>query len=86
MPDSPWWDKVRADRDRALVRPLCIGCNRRPDDIREFATEAEHDGITADEWVRENEGSYNPDNGHFLCTECYVKRGAPSSHEGWRAP
>jgi hypothetical protein len=28
--------------------------------------------------VREEEGTYNPANGHFLCTHCYIAAGMPS--------
>ena len=37
-------------------------------------------------YVRNNEGTYNPENGHFLCTECYVAIGMPSSPSGWKCP
>jgi hypothetical protein len=45
--------------------------------------------VTADEvndYVRSGEGTYNHENGHFLCTPCYIKAGMPSSPRGWRAP
>jgi hypothetical protein len=47
---------------------------------------AEHQNITPDEYVRDEEGTYNPANGHFLCDECYIKAGQPSSPRGWRCP
>jgi hypothetical protein len=37
-------------------------------------------------WIYENEGTLNTSNGHFLCTDCYIKAGQPSSPNGWRAP
>lgn len=39
-----------------------------------------------DQWIRQNEGTYNPSNGHFACTDCYIKIGQPSSPQGWVAP
>ena len=30
-----------------------------------------------DTYVRENEGTYNPDTGYFYCTDCYIKIGMP---------
>lgn len=39
-----------------------------------------------DEWIRWNEGTYNPENGHFACTLCYIRIGQPSSPRGWTAP
>lgn len=38
------------------------------------------------EYIKREEGTYNPENGHFLCTPCYVKAGCPSSPRGWKAP
>jgi hypothetical protein len=37
-------------------------------------------------YVRNEEGTYNQDNGHFLCTDCYIKAGMPSSSLGWVCP
>lgn len=40
----------------------------------------------AKEYLRYEEGTYNHENGHFLCTPCYIEAGMPSSPRGWRAP
>lgn len=80
-----------------LLRPFCIGCNQYADELPEYinATKAEIDGDPEDiivsddevnDYVRHGEGTYNRENGHFLCTPCYVKAGMPSSPRGWRAP
>jgi hypothetical protein len=37
-------------------------------------------------YVRSEEGTYNPENGHFLCDGCYITAGMPSSPSGWRCP
>lgn len=37
-------------------------------------------------YVKYNEGTYNPVNGHFLCDMCYIKAGCPSSPNGWKCP
>jgi hypothetical protein len=72
--------------------PVCIGCHRPPSQIPEYliaADEFEEDTgtpITPEEFVRTEEGTYNPANGHFACTGCYIKMGEPSSPYGWRAP
>lgn len=65
---------------------ICIGCNKAPAEIGEYVELAEADGITPDEFVRSEEGTYNPENGHFACTSCYIAMGEPSSPRGWRAP
>lgn len=41
---------------------------------------------TANEIVFLEEGTYNKKNGHFVCTECYIEMGMPSSPTGWIAP
>ena len=68
------------------MRPICTGCNRHPDEIEEYV-EAAGDALTPDEYVVEEEGTYNPRNGHFLCTHCYIEAGMPTAPgPGWRAP
>ncbi len=68
--------------------PLCIGCDKHPDQIEEFIEAAKEEYITADEYVRTEEGTYNPANGHFLCTDCYIDAGMPSRDypSKWIAP
>jgi hypothetical protein len=69
-------DEIRKD---ALKSPyLCIGCNKIPALIQEYVVCARNDDITPDEYVRREEGTLNPDNGHFWCTECYSEVGMPS--------
>jgi hypothetical protein len=44
---------------------------------------------TADQreaYVVYEEGTFNPTNGHFLCDDCYIKAGMPSSPTGWKCP
>lgn len=70
-------------RDDGPIDPVC---NRRPHEINEYAEQAAHEGISADEYVIREEGTYNPESKHFLCTGCYIKAGMPSSPSGWRCP
>lgn len=37
-------------------------------------------------YVIREEGTYNTENGHFLCDKCYIKYGMPSSPWGWKCP
>lgn len=72
-----------------IIRPICTGCDRSPSEIEEYveAAAAEPDHYAnADEYVREEEDTFNAMNGHFLCTVCYVRAGMPSSERGWVAP
>lgn len=69
-----------------MTRPICTGCNKHPEEIAEYAEAAADEEMDVDQYVREEEGTYNYENGHFLCTSCYVKAGMPSSDRGWVAP
>ena len=65
----------------------CQGCQSFPWQLFEYTSMADEENISADQYVWENEGTLNRDNGHFLCTDCYVKAGMPtSSGEGWKCP
>lgn len=66
--------------------PLCIACKKHPREIEEYIDMGKVEGMTPEDFVREEEGTYNPENGHFLCTECYIRAGQPSSPNGWVAP
>ncbi len=69
------------------MRAHCIGCDRDAEaipDVVEYAEANEYP--TADEFVRCEEGTYNPANGHFLCDPCYIRAGMPTAPGGWKAP
>ena len=71
--------------------PICTGCNKRPSELAEYVeAAAQYDRrVTPADYVRIEEGTYNPLNGHFLCTPCYIAAGQPSNPwpgPGWRAP
>lgn len=68
------------------MRPICIGCNKHPEDLEEYVEMGKVEGMSPEEFVRTEEGTYNPKNGHFLCSPCYIKAGCPSSPLGWVAP
>ena len=69
-----------------LPAPLCVGCNKSPAEIEEYVEAAESCGISADSYVRQEEGTYNALNGHFLCTACYIAAGMPTGPGGWVTP
>ena len=69
-----------------MVNPICIGCQKQPHELEEYVEAAKEDEVSADYWVRTEEGTYNRENGHFLCTSCYIEAGMPSSPTGWIAP
>jgi hypothetical protein len=66
--------------------PVCMGCLKRPAEIEEYAIAAEEDGETPDQYVQKEEGTYNPETMHFLCTPCYAAAGMPASPKGWVCP
>ena len=43
-------------------------------------------GETRAEYILREEGTLNPTNLHFLCDDCYIKAGQPSSPTGWVCP
>jgi len=70
----------------SAIKPLCIGCNKRPIELAEYRAAAEGEDFSPDDYVRAREGTYNSENGHFLCTPCYINAGMPGSVSGWVAP
>lgn len=64
---------------------ICIGCGKKPEELKEYSMDL-RPGQTPTDYVRAEEGTYNPNNGHFLCTPCYSDAGMPSSPRGWVAP
>src|SRR4051812_11895548 len=66
--------------------PLCIGCNKKASELPEYIEAAQEAEITPEDYARTEEGTYNPINGHFLCTDCYIAQGMPTADGGWVAP
>jgi hypothetical protein len=68
---------------------ICIGCGKHPSELAEYVEAAEEEPEYYDNaahYVQQEEGTFNPINGHFLCTPCYVSAGMPTVPRGWRAP
>ena len=61
-------------------------CGRTPAEIDVYVIYAKEENVTPDEYVWDQEGTLNTENGHFLCDECYIKAGQPSSPSGWKCP
>lgn len=78
-------DKWEA-HDNLPEHPICMGCARTPDQIPTYVECGEYEEISATEYVISEEGTYNVNNGHFLCDSCYIKNGQPSSSRGWKCP
>lgn len=71
-------------------KPVCIECNQNGHNISEYKVavldELEYDEEipsgnelreAVDNYIRREEGTYNRNNGHFWCTECYCKLNCP---------
>lgn len=73
--DIPEYDDfIRAQEADALYIPL--------ESVRDIVVTPEMRAA----YVEQEEGTYNPKNGHFLCDKCYIKAGMPSAPNGWRCP
>lgn len=68
-------------------QPVCIGCGRYPEEIPAYVYWANAEGVeTPREYVLQEEGTLNGDNGHFACDDCYLAMGSPTAPGRWRAP
>lgn len=69
------------------MEPRCGGCNKRPHELTCYtAITGTRDPEICDRYVRQEEGTYNLKNGRFLCDDCYIKAGMPTSPTGWVCP
>lgn len=83
----PWVTKGKeTDETEAPMLLFDPYCKREPKEIQEYVMMARERYITPSRYVWLEEGTLNRDNGHFCCTECYIKIGQPSSPMGWKAP
>lgn len=57
----------------------CKGCGKTPSEITEYKVLAEENGYaSADDAMKNEEGTYNSFTGLFYCTSCYIKAGCPA--------
>lgn len=67
------------------LEPYCPSCNTYAKDMSyldDYASDYESRG----DYIRQEEGTYNPINAHFLCDYCYIKVGMPATEYGWKCP
>lgn len=55
----------------------CKGCGKKPSELEEYISAAQDNNMTPDDYVVQEEGTYNHNTGEFWCTSCYVKAGCP---------
>lgn len=56
---------------------VCLRCGARPQDLAEYLVSSEEYGCTPEEYVVQQEGTYDISSRTFLCTRCYVAVGTP---------
>jgi len=75
--------------------PMCKRYARDMDELDKTWAESQEDFDSVPEserpetrasFVIQEDGTYNPSNGHFLCNDCYIKAGMPSGPSGWICP
>jgi len=66
--------------------PICVGCRKRPEEILEYSKDSTGTDLEPAAYVAQEEGTFNRSNGHFLCTDCYIRQGMPVASGGWIAP
>jgi hypothetical protein len=78
-----WWRRLN------LVYAAC-GHNppKLPAELSDYTDLAAAVGMTPDDYVRAEEGTFNNANGHFACDTCYIRMGMPVGRNGrrWVAP
>ena len=74
---SAWTDKPE---------PFDPHCQRFAHDMEYLDSFIDNRVETREDYIRTEEGTYNPENGHFLCDDCYMAVGQPSSPRGWICP
>lgn len=77
--------------DTKMPTLQCRGCNKTPGELAEYVSAASPDsyggeGTTPDDYVREEEGTLDPETGLFLCTECYISAGMPLNRGSFQQP
>lgn len=57
---------------------ICKGCGKKASELSEYITMAKENNYkSAEDFVINEEGTYNPNTGLFYCTDCYIKAGMP---------
>ena len=64
---------------------MCEVCTARPCDIYEYIQAAEDNNTTPEQYVIDQEGTYNEEQNIFWCTQCYIRIGSPPGKAGQNA-
>jgi hypothetical protein len=55
----------------------CKVCGKTPSEISEYIDRAEEEQMSPEDYVVQEEGTFNPVTGKFYWTSCYIKVGEP---------
>ncbi len=55
----------------------CKVCKKEPKDLGSVVYFASLENMEPDEFVKENDGTYNPTTEEFFCNTCYISVGMP---------
>lgn len=55
----------------------CKVCKREPKDLGSVVYHAKVEEMEPDEFVKEFDGTYNPQTEEFFCNTCYINIGIP---------
>jgi hypothetical protein len=69
--------------------PYCFRCGKPASSFSEYPDEwidSETSFTSRADYVRQEEGTYNPVTNRFACDACYIAIGMPSAYDGWVAP
>ncbi len=81
--------KVRPELDHEALLVRCAMCKQRPHEIESCVTAAEwltehlEEQPTPEQAVIQDDGTYDHISKLFVCDNCYIKIGMPSSRFGW---
>lgn len=64
----------------------CVKCGKTPNELSEYRDFWKEYGASSAEDMARDDGTYNRETGNFVCTDCYIEIGMPSSPSGWKAP
>jgi hypothetical protein len=62
----------------------CGLCEKTPDQDPSYVEAAAAEGLTPEEYVRQEEGTFNAATGLYACDDCYIKLGAPFASPRWQ--
>jgi hypothetical protein len=90
---SPMPELTAEETDRiADGEPYCFRCGKPASSFSEYR-DMVHEAfpeVSAADYVRDEEGTYNPETNRFACDECYIAIGMPvgepGNDYGWKAP